>query len=203
MAEPRIVTLTGDAVAPHLPALARLRQEVFRAWPYLYAGSADEEARYLQTYAQRRDFALIVALDNDTPIGAATCLPLVEESENVRAPFLGRGWDPGRFFYYGESVLLPAWRGRGIGVAFFAAREAHARAVSSCDFAAFCAVQRPDNHPARPPDAPDLRGFWAHRGFTPYPGLACVMRWTDIGDPAPTDKTLGFWLKSLSGAPLP
>jgi GNAT superfamily N-acetyltransferase len=198
-----IETFTGDAVAPHLPALARLRRAVFADWPYLYAGREDEEARYLATYTRRRDFALILALAGDTPVGAATCLPLAEEEEAIQAPFRAQGWSPKRFFYYGESVLLPAYRGTGVGVGFFESREAHARAVSRCDFAAFCAVQRPPDHPARPPDAPSLEGFWRHRGFVPYPHVQCEMRWTDIGAAGETPKRLGFWLKSLTGAPLP
>jgi GNAT superfamily N-acetyltransferase len=199
----RIETVTGAAATPYLAALAQLRQSVFAAWPYLYAGHPDEESRYLATYAQRRDFALVLALDESVAVGAATCLPLTEEDAAVQAPFRAEGWDLARFFYYGESVLLPAWRGQGIGVAFFAAREAHARAVATCDYAAFCAVQRPDDHPDRPADAADLRGFWHRRGFVPYPDLRCVMSWTDIGQDAKTEKSLSFWLKSLTGAPLP
>jgi hypothetical protein len=37
------------------------------------------------------------------------------------------GMDVGRVFYFGESMLLPRCRGRGIGHAFFGHREAHAR----------------------------------------------------------------------------
>ena len=33
-------TLVGDAVRPVLDAVARLRMEVFRDWPYLYEGEA-------------------------------------------------------------------------------------------------------------------------------------------------------------------
>ena len=198
----RIETLTGDAVVPFLPHLARLRREVFFHWPYLYAGREDEESRYLDIYARRPGFGLILALDGDTPVGAATCLPLAEENEAVQAPFRQRGLEVSRFCYFAESVLLPAWRGSGIGVAFFQAREAHARALES-DFAAFCSVVRPADHPARPEGATDLHEFWRHRGFSPYPDLQCTMRWTDVGDDVETEKQLAFWLKSLSGAPLP
>ena len=97
----------------------------------------------------------------------------------------------------------PPGRGRGIGVAFFEQREAHARRVSECDYTAFCAVQRPADHPLRPAGAPVLDEFWRNRGYTPYPDLACTMQWKDVGEAAPTDHTLRFWLKPLRGAPLP
>jgi GNAT superfamily N-acetyltransferase len=100
-------------------------------------------------------------------------------------------------------VLLPEMRGQGVGVAFFAEREAHARAVSTCDYAAFCAVQRPPDHPARPADYQPLDNFWTRRGFTRRPDLHCEMSWRDLGDAAETRKPLTFWVKSLSGAKLP
>jgi GNAT superfamily N-acetyltransferase len=199
----RIETLTGEAIRPLLPALARLRITVFRAWPYLYDGDEAYEERYLRTYVQSSGAAVIVAFDGETPVGASTCLPLQAETENVTAPFRQRGWELGRFFYFGESVLLPDYRGRGAGVAFFTAREAHARAASSCDYTCFCAVLRPQDHPARPADHVPLDGFWRKRGYTPYPGLTCSMAWKDVGEAAETEKQLQFWMKSLSGAELP
>jgi len=199
----RIETLTGAAVLPALPALARLRITVFRAWPYLYDGDEAYERDYLRTYAESPGAAVIVARDGETAVGAATCLPLAEEEENIQAPFLARGLDPARFFYFGESVLLPAYRGRGAGVAFFAQREAHARRVSDSDFACFCAVTRPEDHPARPERYVPLDAFWRRRGFVPMADLACTMRWRDLGAAADSDKQLRFWGKSLSGAALP
>jgi GNAT superfamily N-acetyltransferase len=199
----RIETRTGDALIPLLPAIARLRIAVFRTWPYLYNGDAAYEATYLRAYVESPKAAVIVAFDGNEPVGASTCIPLADETDNVIAPFRARGWDIDRFFYFGESVLLPEWRGRGAGVAFFNGREAHARRASDCDFACFCGVQRPADHPARPADYVSLDAFWRHRGYARYPDLACRMAWKDIGEKEETEKTLTFWLKSLSGATLP
>jgi GNAT superfamily N-acetyltransferase len=188
---------------PYLPALSRLRIAVFRDWPYLYDGTLNVERTYMSAFARSPNSGLAVAFDGEQAVGCSSCLPLAEEDENVVAPFKARGLDPARFFYFGESVLLPAYRGQGIGVAFFQGREAHARAVSDCDFAAFCAVQRPADHPRRPPGAVPLDAFWRKRGFFPYPDLACTMRWKQVDGPDKVQNTLSFWLKSLTGAPLP
>lgn len=198
-----IETLGGAALAPFLGDLARLRITVFRDFPYLYDGDEGYERRYLETYVKTPNAAVILARAGGRVIGAATCLPLAAETENVQAPFRARGLDPARFFYFGESVLERGYRGQGIGVAFFAAREAHARRVSDADFATFCAVQRPPDHPARPPGYQPLDMFWRHRGFVPRPDLACTMRWRDLGAAAETPHQLGFWMKSLTGATLP
>jgi GNAT superfamily N-acetyltransferase len=146
---------------------------------------------------------VIVARQGGEIVGASTCLPLADETENVQAPFRAARFDPEKFFYFGESVLLPTLRGRGVGVVFFREREAHARSVSDCDFATFCAVQRPETHPQRPADYQPLDTFWSRRGYTIRPDLRCTMRWKDIGESDETEKPLMFWLKSLSGAPLP
>lgn len=47
--------LTGSDIAPRIDDLARLRMEVFRAFPYPYEGSQDCEARYLAAYARSID----------------------------------------------------------------------------------------------------------------------------------------------------
>ena len=199
----RIETVTGAELRGHLPRLGELRAEVFRAWPYLYEGEFTYETQYGQAFATSPRAGLVLAWAADTIVGAATCIPLDDEDFEVRAPFLARGYDLRRFFYFGESVLLAPWRGIGIGVDFFRYREAHAMSVSDADFACFCAVQRPDTHPGRPTDATTLEPFWQRRGYTKRPELVCHMSWLDVGDVDETVKPLVFWMKSLRGTPLP
>jgi hypothetical protein len=176
---------------------------VFRAFPYLYDGDETYERRYLQTYVRSAKAAVIVATDDDTIVGASTCLPLTDETEDIQAPFRNRGIDPASIFYFGESVLRQTYRGQGLGIGFFHAREAHATAVSRCDFAAFASVVRPPDHPARPAAWQPLDAFWTRRGYVRRPELLCHLSWKDIGDADETEKPLMFWLKSLTGAALP
>ena len=53
--------------------------------------------------------------DDETVVGASTGLPMIAADEAFRAPFIAAGIDPARVFYFGESVLLPEYRGQGIG----------------------------------------------------------------------------------------
>ncbi len=197
MAALRIETLSGACGTVLLPALARLRTGVFRDWPYLYDGNAAAEAEYLDPFVQSVRAGLVVAFDGDTVVGCATCLPLTDADEQISGPFVARGLDPAGYFYFGKSVLLPAYRGRGAGVAFFAAREAHALAVSDCAHATFCAVRRPDDHPLRPAGAGTLHGFWRRRGYAPVSGLACRMRWKQVDSDGEVENTLDFWARRL------
>jgi GNAT superfamily N-acetyltransferase len=198
-----IQTLTGQAVAPLVPDIARLRRAVFREFPYLYEGNSENEQEHLRKFIANPRTAVVVAFDNQVPVGISTCLPLADEGESVRAPFIAAGLTIDDFFYFSESVLLPAYRGTGIGVAFMAAREEFALSQSNAAYACFCAVNRDPTDPRRPADWVPLDNFWQKRGFTRYPNLVCTMRWPEIGHPEKVTNRLTFWLKSLRGAPLP
>ena len=190
----RIETLTGGALHGLLPALAALRAEVFAEWPYLYAGDQAYEERYLAAYAGSPGAAVVVAFDAEAPVGIATCQPMAESHAEVREAFHRRGLDPARFCYFGESVLRRSYRGRGAGVGFFEAREAHARALG-LPGTAFCAVVRNPNDPRRPADYTPLDAFWRRRGYAPRPDIACVFHWRELGDERETPHSLSFWLK--------
>ncbi len=198
-----VETCTGTALLPLLPALARLRIAVFREWPYLYDGSGAYESDYTQTYLDSPRAGVVFAFAGEEPVGAATCLPLADEGDVVKAPFLAQGIDPSRVFYFGESVLLPHMRGRGIGVRFFEGREAHARGVSDAEFACFCSVERAPDDPRRPPGYTPLDAFWRNRGYQPMSGLACTMHWREVGQTDETPHKLNFWGRALRDAPLP
>jgi GNAT superfamily N-acetyltransferase len=198
-----VTRCTGPDLPALIPDLAALRVAVFRAWPYLYDGDTGYEETYLRTYLRSPSAAVIVARFDGRIVGASTCLPMVDETANVQAPFLAKGWNPAWFFYFGESVLLPELRGRGIGVAFFNEREAHARAVSDCRYACFCGVVRPEGHPSRPDGFVPLDEFWTKRGYTRRPDVTCEMAWTDIGAAAESAKRMVFWMKPLGATPLP
>jgi GNAT superfamily N-acetyltransferase len=201
--EIRIEVKRGAELQSVIPAVARLRIEVFRDWPYLYEGNPTYEQRYLATYTESPRAAVVVARANEAIVGASTGVPLVDETDNVKAPFVARGWDPARFFHYGDFVLQREFRGRGIGVALFSAVEAHAKAVSDCDFAIIVTVVRSPGHPAHPPDYVPLDGFWTRRGFTRRPDLVCKMAWKEVGADCESEHELVVWTKSLSGMPLP
>lgn len=190
-------SLRGSEIEQCLDDLAELRMTVFRDWPYLYEGDLDYEKRYLAACVRSpRAFALVVR-DGARTVGATTAMPLADEDEALQRPFLDAGIDSCTVFYNAESVLLPAYRGRGLYRGFFAAREAHARAFGDYDRITFCAVQRPADHPLRPPDHEPLDPIWRRYGYQPQPELVARFPWRDIGDRAETEKPLMFWLKDL------
>ena len=188
--------LTGADLDAVLPDLARLRMTVFRDWPYLYEGTFDYEHRYLQSYRDSKGAILIGAFDGDRLVGAATGTPLVDHADDFAAPLRDLNIDSVRVFYCAESVLLPAFRGQGVGHNFFALREDHARTrgFMTC---MFCAVIRPDDHPLRPEQPRDLQPFWRARGYQLIDGSHAYFSWTDLGQAEETRKPMQLWMKSL------
>lgn len=196
----RIEPVTGAALAKALPALARLRIEVFRAFPYLYDTTGESafeyEEDYIATFAKSRDALIVAAYDGDEIIGCATGSALDTTHEDLALPLAASGVDIFTTFYCGESVLLPAYRGQGIGHAFFDRREAHARA-NGYKRICFCAVIRRDDHKRKPADYSPLDLFWRARGYAPLEGAIAYFPWKDLDDEEESEKPMQFWLREL------
>lgn len=192
----RVEPLTGTALPAALEDVARLRIAVFRDWPYLYDGNLVYERRYLAAYRDSPGAIVVGAFDGERLVGAATGTAMEDHADEFAAALVGTGLPLEKIFYCAESVLLPEYRGRGIGHRFFDFREDHARALGR-SHAAFCSVLRPEDHPARPDDYLPLDSFWRRRGYLPLPRAVARFSWKDVGDECETEKPLQFWMKPL------
>lgn len=179
-----------------ISAVAALRINVFKDFPYIYDGSVDYEVKYLRRYLEAPNASFIGALMGSQLIGVATCLPLSEEDDFVQQTFLKNGQNLHEIFYFGESVLLPEFRGQGIGHRFFDLRESVA-IESGAKKAAFCAVEREAQHPLKPLDYRPLDEFWKSRGYKRNENLIAHFEWKDIGETAETAKPMVFWMREL------
>jgi GNAT superfamily N-acetyltransferase len=189
-------TLTGAALRAAIPDVAALRISVFREFPYLYDGDLDYEKSYLAPYVTSPDAVVVGAFDGTQLVGAATGTPLTAHADDFAKAFSETDVPLEEVFYCAESVLLPQYRGLGVGHRFFDLREAAARA-QGLRFCAFCAVIRPEDHPQRPADYRPLDGFWRTRGYAPLPGVVATFSWKECGQAEETQKRLQFWSRAL------
>jgi GNAT superfamily N-acetyltransferase len=193
----RLQNFHGPEIEPHLDALGTLRITVFREYPYLYDGSLEYEREYLRTYVRSAGSLVVLAFDGESVVGATTCLPMRDEGPEFQSAFLQAAYDLDTICYFGESILLPGHRGRGIGRDFFTRREAHVQALGM-RISTFCAVDRPDDHPLRPAGYRPLDEFWSGQGYRKHPELQASFVWKEIGEEAESAKSLTFWLKKWS-----
>ena len=202
MASPELSTdiLYGEGARPHLEAIAQLRISVFAEWPYLYEGSLAYEQDYLAHYLAEPNSIVVLVRDGDKAVGASTALPMETAEDEMQSPWRQRGAALEDILYFGESVVLPEYRGLGLGRRFFALREAHAHSLSRSR-CTFCAVQRPDDHPAKPAGYVPNDAFWQRLGYQRLDNMVCHFPWTDVGDTQETQKPLVFWEKCLDARP--
>lgn len=191
----RLQNFHGSELEPHLDALGALRIAVFREYPYLYDGSLESERDYLSVYVRSAGSLVVLAFDGDQVVGATTCLPMVDEGSEFQAAFVKAGYDLAGICYFGESILLPEYRGQGVGKVFFTRREAHVRHLGA-KLSTFCAVDRPVEHPLRPAGYRPIDEFWRAQGYVKHPELQATFVWKEIGEESESPKTLTFWMKA-------
>lgn len=176
--------------------LAKLRIEVFFEWPYLYEGNLEYEKEYLKTYLNNSRSRVFLCLDDDKIVGASSCIPLEDETANIQKPFVDNGLPLNEYLYFGESVLLPSYRGKGIGIEFFKLREEYAKYLKK-KYTTFCGVIRSDDHLMKPKNYIPLNDFWMKRGYKQASGLVCEIIWKDRQEQFDSPKKLQFWIKNL------
>jgi hypothetical protein len=184
----------GKEILSFANAFAQLRISVFKEFPYLYEGSMEYELDYIQTCENALVFAVY---DGEKMVGVTTCLPLKNETLNIQKPFIDNGYDVNSIFYFGESILLHPYRGQGLGHRFFDEREAFVQSFENYKMTAFCAVNRPENHPLKQNNYVPNDVFWTKRNYTKHPELTCEMSWLDIEQQEETIKELTFWIKTI------
>lgn len=186
----------GKDILAYINELAKLRIDVFKEYPYLYDGDFDYEANYLKTYTQSEQSILVLVLENQKIVGASTGIPLTDETEDLKYPFLVKGLGISKYYYFGESILLPHCRGKGIYPQIFTARELAAR-EAGCFYSTFCAVDRSQSNYIIPADYRDLSSFWQRLGYVKQPELRATLEWKQIDEIQSSPKTLIFWVKKL------
>ncbi len=197
MQEIAISTHIGQAARPFLNEIARLRISVFREFPYLYEGSLEYEKEYLNEYVSSENSLIVLASRGSEIVGASTGIPLAEADADFREPIEAAGFDPGEFFYFGESVLLPEYRGRGLGHRFFDEREIHAAKLGFRN-TGFFSVIRADDHPVKPISYRPHDTFWQHRGYRRQDAIIARFPWKQVGESQDSLHELVFWRRHLS-----
>ncbi len=193
----KICKFVGDKMKTYIPAIAKLRVEVFHDYPYLYESSTHAEADYLKKFANCKDAVLIIVFDRSEIVGVSAGIPLENEPDEIKQTFLDHQFDTATCYYFSESMLLKKYRGRGLGHHFYDEREAHVRKLGRYTHISIGDISRPGDHPLKPDDYISPDDFWKKRGYVKHQELACPMSWPDIGEEQSSVKPMIFWVKTL------
>ncbi|MDH5302038.1 MAG: N-acetyltransferase [Gammaproteobacteria bacterium] len=184
--------IRGADIAKHIEALGQFRIDIFREYPYLYAGDMKYERDYLTRYAQCEHSILLLESDEHGIKAACTAMPLSAETEEFRAPF-----SPAEqllYFYIGELMVRSDARGQRLGSQLLAQMI---QLIEASDYQHLClyTVERAPDHPARPDNyhAPDT--LWQKFGFRRN-GKQVSFAWKDIGDVASSHKPMNVWTRT-------
>lgn len=187
--------LTGRSLYDAIRDVARLRVSVLREWPYLYEGNLDYECDYLKAYLAPGAVVVTAQVGNRI-VGASMGTPLHHHENDLGDALAGRPEPVSDIFFCAASLLLPGYRGYGLGGAFFDAVEAHARDLGF-RYATICTVVRPDDHPARPADYRSVSSMWKKRGYRRLTDVVAHYAWKDRGEEEESLKALQYWMRTL------
>lgn len=186
--------VTGADVADCLEGLATLRLEIFREYPYLYAGSREEELAYLKRYAETPNVCVALAEQGGEVIGAGTGIPLSVEEARMQAGFATAGPDTSDIYYIGEILLYPGYRNSRFGSRLFGLLEDHARSLGPYRRLGCATVERPDDHPLRPSDYLPIERFLARHRFSPLAGTPSSLAWRET-DGVVREHPMRCWIR--------
>lgn len=191
-----IVQLT-QLSPPHLKALAQLRIDVFKEYPYLYQGSYAYEEAYLSKFLRTPKAYIIAIFDEGRLVGSLTGLPLVAEEAPFQAPWLTEYGAIHRLYYISEVLLYPDYRGQGLGKALFRQAEAAIEAKHCFEGITFATVIRPPQHPLKPATFRSSDPFWRDLGYQPQADKIGFIPWQDLNETSESLKSMQFWYKAL------
>jgi Acetyltransferase (GNAT) family len=171
----------GKEIEPFLDELAKARIKQFRYYPYLYQGNMEYEKAYLKPYIANEDGLLLAAFDGDKMIGFVTGIPLMSSSEIIQDAenqFAKVGYDARKLYYLGEVIIAPQYRNYGIGHKFIKPIESK---ILELGYQGACGliVDRPEDHPLRPKDFPNLKLYAQSLGYISI-GITSELAWPTI-----------------------
>ena len=184
-------------ISQYIEAIAQLRIDIFKEYPYLYDGYMEYETRYLKKFIDTPDSIIVILKDNGRIVGAITGLPLKYEDDIIKKPWLDQNKSMKDVYYFSEILIYPEYRGRGLGKQLFQAAEATAKDFKMYDCFTLATIIRTDRHPSKPANYQNLENFWIRNGYHKDETLICNIPWKEINETEESSKPLVFWVKMI------
>lgn len=194
--------LIGQEMLPYIQTVSEMRIMEFQNYPYLYKGNFEYEKDYMTGFAHDTKSCLGLAQYGNEIIGICTGMPLQSDAEILRdaeQSYKKANKDPLLYYYFGEFIVLPKYRGLGISKQLANAMESLAKKYGFSK-ACLLTVIRPINDARKPANYVSTDQVWRALGFTPdkqtidyhWPTILESGEIKDILNP------MQFWSKDLT-----
>ena len=195
MTDIHVRSFTGSGIKSHLHSIAKLRTSALQDYPYSEAPNLQREMEHIRHISTCKEAIIVLIFDGHTLVGSALGYPLVWAAAELLKPFRDQGRKVESYFFFGESMLLKLYRGRGIGHHFFDAREAHVTHFATFQHICFCVPYKTEEK--APADFIPLNEFYRRRGYIHHPELAFHQIKHKVGQQTPVEVVDTFWIKEI------
>lgn len=193
--------LTSDQVNTYLNDIASFRIKYFKDFPYMYEGNMDYEQKYIGGFVKDKKAILVVAVKDNQIVAVSTALPLISDADilgDAPKKFLEKGLNPKDFFYYGEIIIKPEYRGLGVAKAIMSIQEAFAKNLNYKKITLSTVVRSKDD-PRAPIDYISSDIVWHNLGFKKE-DIFMEYEWPTIIDQVTVrsiENRMVFWTKTI------
>lgn len=199
----KITVLLGLQLLSIINTISDWRIKEFKEYPYLYEGNLEYEKDYSNAYVKTDKSSAAVAYDNDTVVGFLTGIPLIEDKEtfpDTEREFVKYGFDPKTFYYFGEIIVDPQYRHKGIASKLFTILENKVSQELGYKNVCFITIEHPENHPLKPTDYQDSSVIWQHLGYEKKDIKVSIVYPTIQPDGSVQNKenVMVYWVKKLN-----
>lgn len=192
-----IKVFTGQEAKNYVDEIAAMRINTLKEYPYLYKGAVEIEKEYLQVYFKSPNAIVLLAFDtNNNVIGFSNSIPLIDEAEEIKAPFIEKQLNCDDYLYIGEGLIYPEYQGKGLVRQAAQFHEEIAR-NKGFKYLVFMAVDRSKNHPCKPDNYKSTDDLFKHFGCTKFDNINVTLTWDQVDTNEQTTNTLSLWYKEL------
>lgn len=192
----QLIAVPGREARPYCDQLAALDMAIFKEWPYLYEGTLEGEAQYLENYFKSEKSLFLLLMRGDAIVGSASFIPLEEEIDEIQSPFKVAGLPCNDYLYVGVVMILKEYRRPGLIRALYEHALEYAKSIGK-RAGALAMIERPADDSRRPADDRPLDGMCQAFGFEKQDGLEVHVEWTDITTHMPAPVVMKIWTKKL------
>lgn len=197
MTDIHVRSFSGAGIKPYIHSIAKLRSEVLRDYPYFEEPDLNYNTQYLRDISSCKEAIAVLIFDNTTLVGVSLGYPFALERGLFHQPFKEKQLDIATYYFFGESILLKPYRGRGIGHHFFDAREAHVAHLHAFKHICFCVPLQIESSEGRPSDFVPLHDFWRKRGYVHHPEMSIHASKNRTEGAPPQESLMTFWIKEI------